>query len=123
MKRIFLINAIALAVLVAGCGFMVGSYAAAWESRAHARPPPDHDKHRDFEQDAIRDAVHRGEIMPLPKILKIGQKAVQGDILEVELEQEAWGLNYELKILTSAGVVRKVDINAKTGIIVKVRAD
>ncbi|MFT4075498.1 MAG: PepSY domain-containing protein [Asticcacaulis sp.] len=118
-----MINAIALTALVAGCGFMVGSYAIAWEPRPHGRPPHDHDRPRDFEQEAIREAVRRGEVISLPKILKIGQKAVEGDILEVELEQESWGLNYELKILTPSGVVRKVDVNAKTGVVVNVRTD
>jgi uncharacterized membrane protein YkoI len=81
------------------------------------------DDHKSREQQAIREAVARGEVVPLPKILVIAQKAVPGDILEVELEQKEWGLKYELKILTADGRVRKVDINARTGKVVKIGDD
>ncbi len=82
-----------------------------------------HDDHKHYEQQAIREAVARGEVLPLPRILVIAQKAVPGDIIDVELEQKEWGLKYELKILTAAGRVRKVDINARTGAIVKIGDD
>jgi uncharacterized membrane protein YkoI len=89
----------------------------------HAQHPHPHEDQKTTEQQAIRDAVARGEVMPLPKILVIAQKAVPGDIIDVELEQKEWGLKYELKILTAAGRVRKVDINARTGAIVKIGDD
>ena len=82
-----------------------------------------HDDHKQREQQAIREAVARGEVLPLPRILVIAQKAVPGDIIDVELEQKEWGLKYELKILTAAGRVRKVDINARTGKVVKIGDD
>ena len=90
---------------------------------ANATSQTPHENRKNTEQQAIRDAVARGEVMPLPKILVIAQKAVPGDIIEVELEQKEWGLKYELKILTADGRVRKVDINARTGKVVKIGDD
>ena len=95
----------------------------------YAMSQPRHDRHprpedhKSREQQTIREAVARGEVLPLPKILVIAQKAMPGDIIEVELEQKEWGLKYELKILTATGHVRKVDINARTGAIVKIGDD
>lgn len=75
------------------------------------------------EQQAIRDAVRRGQLLPLPRILVIAQRQVAGDVLKTELEQESWGLQYEVKILTATGRVREVKLNARTGAVVKIEDD
>lgn len=107
------------AALIAMAGMMTATYAT-------SQPRHDqksHENRKTTEQQAIREAVARGEVIPLPKILVIAQKAVPGDIIDVELEQKDWGLKYELKILTADGRVRKVDINARTGKVVKIGDD
>lgn len=110
-----------IAALIAVASVMTATVAMS-DSR-HDQRPHSRENHKNTEQQAIRDAVARGEVMSLPKILVIAQKAVPGDIIEVELEQKEWGLKYELKILTAAGRVRKVDINARTGKVVKIGDD
>jgi len=75
------------------------------------------------EQDAIRQAVQRGEVLPLPRILAIAQARVPGDVVKVELDYEGTWIKYEVKILTPSGRVREVDINARTGAIVKIEDD
>ena len=72
------------------------------------------------EQEAIRAAVQRGEVLPLPRILAIAQAKVPGDIIKVELDYESTGIEYEVKILTPAGRVREVEINARTGAILRI---
>ena len=100
-------------------------------STAQASFSDDHDRkdHRSkqerklAEQQAIRSAVARGNVMPLPKLMAIAQKQVPGDILEVELERREQGFGYEFKILTPDGRIRKIELNAKTGAVVKIKDD
>lgn len=75
------------------------------------------------EQEAIRGAVQRGELLPLPRVLAIAQKRVPGDVVKVELDYEPTGIKYEVKILTASGRVREVEINARTGSVIKVEDD
>lgn len=75
------------------------------------------------EQDAIRSAVQRGELLSLPRVLSIAQKRVAGDVVKVELEYESTGIEYEVKILTASGRVREVEIDAHTGRVLRIEDD
>lgn len=75
------------------------------------------------EQDAIRSAVQRGELLPLPRVLAIAQAKVPGDVVKVELDYEPTYIKYEVKILTASGRVREVEINARTGSLIKIEDD
>ena len=81
------------------------------------------DSHKKEDQEAARAALARGEILPLPKILTIAAAKVPGDVLEVELETEHGKFIYDLKILAKNGRVRDVEIDAKTGVVLKVEDD
>ena len=72
------------------------------------------------EHDAIREALQRGEALPLARILAIAQQAVPGDVIEVELERKRGALVYEIKVLTDTGRVREVKIDARTGTVQKI---
>ena len=72
------------------------------------------------EQAAIRAAVARGELLPLPRILATAQARVPGQVLKVEIEQERWGFKYEVKILTGTGRVREVNVDARTGRVIAI---
>lgn len=80
-------------------------------------------KDRKKEHEVVREALQRGEVLPLVKILAIATQEVPGDVIEVELEQENIGLIYEIKILTGTGRVREVKIDARTGKVVKIEDD
>ena len=45
------------------------------------------------------------------------------DVIEVELEDEGEALLYEIKILTSTGRVRELQIDARTGVVVSIEDD
>lgn len=75
------------------------------------------------EQEAIRKAVQRKELLPLPRILAIAQSKVPGDVVKVDLEYESWGIKYEVKILTPSGRVREVELNARTGALITIEDD
>jgi len=93
------------------------------------------DKGKDkAEQIAVREALQRGEVLPLAKILEIATREVPGEVIKVELEFEgkkpkdgqpapARILIYEIKVLTSQGRVRELDIDARTGTVIKIEDD
>jgi len=66
-----------------------------------------------------------GEILSFEKIAEIARKIKPGEILETELERSRKsGLYiYELEILDANGVVWELDINAKTGELMKIEID
>lgn len=99
-------------LLLAALGLSVSLGLA--DERKH-RKPHDHT--------AVREALQRGEVLPLVKILAIANKEVPGDVIEVELEDERAALVYEIKILTSTGRVREVKIDARTGAVVNIEDD
>ncbi|MFC4308782.1 PepSY domain-containing protein [Steroidobacter flavus] len=78
---------------------------------------------KDNERQLVRDALLRGEVLPLQKILAIANQQVPGDVIKVELEQEKIGLIYEIKILTSTGRVREVKIDARNGKVLNIEDD
>ena len=80
-------------------------------------------KDKKKEHEVVREALQRGEVLPLTRILEIANQQVPGDVIEVELEQEKVGLIYEIKILTGNGRVREVKIDARTGNVVKIEDD
>ena len=84
---------------------------------AHANGD-DHDRRSEREAReiaAIRAAVDRGELLPLPRILALAQAQVAGDVVKTELETHKGRLIYEVKILTATGRVREVTLDARTG--------
>jgi uncharacterized membrane protein YkoI len=75
------------------------------------------------EHNEVREALQRGEVLPLVKILAIASEQVPGDVIEVELEDEHGVLVYEIKILTGTGRVREVKIDARNGKVIKIEDD
>lgn len=72
---------------------------------------------------AIRAAVRRGELLPLPRIMELAQARVPGDVVKTELESKHGRLIYEVKILTRNGRVQEVKLDARTGRILRVEDD
>jgi len=68
-------------------------------------------------QQAALAALQRGEILPLARIMQIATTRVPGDIIEIEYKA---GPKYEVKILTPNGRIREVNLDAKTGEIIKI---
>lgn len=66
-----------------------------------------------------------GEILSLEKIAEIARTIKPGDILETELERSRKSgiYIYEIEILDAKGVVWELDINAKTGELIKIEID
>lgn len=90
---------------------------------AFAIAVPSHAKDDKADQRAASAALARGEILPIARVLTIATERVPGDVLKVKLEREAFGFKYEVKILTGGGRVREVEVDARTGRILKIEDD
>lgn len=71
--------------------------------------------HRD-----LRDAVQRGEIVPLIVIRQHALQHFGGRIIEVDLERRRDGAHYELEVLINDGRVIELTYDAKTGALLAV---
>lgn len=97
--------------------------AAAALALASGAPAKDKKAKKAEEVSSIRAAVERGDLLPLPRILALAQARVKGEVLNIELEQEHGVLSYEVKILTKKGRVREVELDARTGALIKIEDD
>ena len=78
------------------------------------------------EQDSARQAYESGQVAGLPLILARVRSAFHGRVLEVELQRMRGGgasapWIYEVKLLTPQGNVIKLQLNAKTTDILRVK--
>ena len=74
------------------------------------------------DHDRARQAVQAGQVLPLPTVLERLQREVPGQVLDVELEQERDRWIYEIKLLTPAGQLTKVKLDARTAEVLRVRS-
>ncbi|MBN9318260.1 MAG: hypothetical protein BGN86_04955 [Caulobacterales bacterium 68-7] len=71
------------------------------------------------DQQAARRALERKEILPLPRILTTVSQRVPGDILKVELERRGERFVYEVRVLGRDGRVIEVDVDARSGAVLR----
>lgn len=80
---------------------------------AHAGNPGDHEQ--------ARAAVQAGEVLPLPALLERLAKTHPGQVLELELERDDGRWIYEVRLLEPGGRVAKLEVDARTGEVIKLR--
>ena len=68
----------------------------------------------DEDHGRARDAVRRGDVLPLAKILEMLEDRLGGEVIEVEFEREDGRYVYEFEIVTPSGQVQEVYVDAKT---------
>jgi uncharacterized membrane protein YkoI len=71
------------------------------------------------DHDRARAALLAGEILPLPTIMARVAQLHPGHVLEVELEREDERWIYELKLLQPSGGLLKLEIDAKSGAVLR----
>lgn len=76
-------------------------------------------RHR-HDEEAIRQARERGEILPLEEILLAVRASTPGEVVKVEIEHRGDLWVYEFKIVTPEGRRLDVYVNARTKEIVKI---
>ena len=82
--------------------------------------------HADDDEELARDALARGEILPLSEILDRVAADVRGELVGVELERADDGddgvrLTYEIKVLSPDGDVTELYYDAATGDLLRAR--
>lgn len=85
--------------------------AAVWHGNALASDKGDHER--------ALQAVQSGQVLPLAKVLALIEKAHPGQVLEVELEHEKQQWQYEIKLLQPDGRLMKLQVDARTGEVLK----
>ena len=79
---------------------------------------------RDLDQDEALQLRQRGEILPLEQLLQQALDRYPGArLLEAELEEKHDVYIYEVELLTAEGVVRELDLEAATGLLLKDKED
>ncbi len=94
-----------------------GLLAMLWASLAlqSAQASDRHDHER------ARAAVQAGEVLPLPTLLQRLQQSHPGQVLELELEGERGRWVYEVKLLQANGQLLKLELDASTGRVLRVK--
>lgn len=88
-------------------------------TRADDRKSAEKARKKRAQQEAL-EALKRGEILPLTKILAIALEQVPGDVIEVEFKG---GPVYEIKVLAATGRIREVKLDARSGAVLKIEDD
>ena len=79
---------------------------------------------RDLDQDEALRLRQEGVILPLEQLLGQAMARYPGArLLEAELEEKQQKLVYEVELLTKAGVVREIKLDAATGDLLKDEED
>ncbi len=86
----------------------------------HVSMADDDDRHR-RDHDLARQALERGEVMPLEFVLAAVRNSVSGEVAGVELEREHGTWLYEIKMIVPGGVLTEVIVDARTGRIVGIK--
>ncbi len=72
------------------------------------------------DQDRALQALREGRVRPLAEILATVARQVPGEVINVEIEQEDSALFYEIKVLTGAGRIVEIKIEAMSGRILEI---
>jgi uncharacterized membrane protein YkoI len=87
------------------------------------RPRQQRDDSRRDEHDLAREALRRGDVLPIARILAVVAQRVPGEIVEVKLDERRGQLFYQVKVLTAAGIVREVHLDPRTAAITREEDD
>lgn len=77
----------------------------------------------DDDHEMARRALEQREILPLGQVLAQIERDFQGDVVEIELERKKGYWIYDIEIIDTDGRVREIEIDAKSGEVLKVEYD
>lgn len=73
--------------------------------------------------DRLRDAVSRGEVMPLSALQDSVRRAFPGEIIGVKLDEDDGVFTYEFKVLQTSGRLLEIEVDARDGKVLDVDGD
>lgn len=97
---------------------MLAALAALWLGGLPLARAGDKDDH---DHDRARAAVQAGEVLPLATLLERLQRSHPGQVMELELEREDGRWIYEIKLLQADGQLLKLELDARTAQVLKLR--
>lgn len=71
------------------------------------------------DHDRAKKALESGQVLPLQQILQKISKEYPAQVIEVDLERKKGGWIYEIKQLGADGTLSKLEVDARTGIVLK----
>ena len=74
----------------------------------------DDDSDNSSQQDQARDAVRKGLVRPLEDVLAQVRKTVEGDIVEIEFDDDDGRFVYEIEYVDPSGHLMEIKVDAKT---------
>ena len=83
----------------------------------------DDDDDDDEDHNRANQAVGQGRALPLSEILRKVKARLGGEVIGVEFKRKDGLLLYKLKLVTPAGWLREVSVDARTGDIVESKGD
>jgi uncharacterized membrane protein YkoI len=75
------------------------------------------------DHDDVRQAVERGEALPLDAVLAAVEKQVKGEVVGVEFEKEGGVWVYEFRIIDPSGRMIEVLADARTAAVIDVEGE
>jgi uncharacterized membrane protein YkoI len=99
--------------------FLAAAALTAGSGRAGSRP---HDSVKLQDHEFARQAVLRGEVLPLPAILARVARYQPGDVIEIELKAHEQLLIYDVDVLIPSGEVHALAVDARSGMLLANRA-
>jgi uncharacterized membrane protein YkoI len=79
------------------------------------RPAVAEEGESDHDQDRALQALQRGEILPLDKVLTGLSARHPGELIGVELERRGGRWVYEVRLIDGTGRLVDLDVDARTG--------
>lgn len=67
------------------------------------------------DQDDVRDAVKKGDIISLERAMKSLREHQSGRIIDASLRTKGRDIVYSFKLKTDDGKIRRIEMNARTG--------
>lgn len=104
-----------LLLLTLWCALLAAAVPVAADDESEFDERHDHDQ--------AREAVERGEALPLDAVLAAVEKKVVGEVVGIEFEKNEGVWVYELKVVDAAGHVIEVLADAKTATIIRVEGE
>jgi len=77
----------------------------------------------ELKADKVWELKQSGKIMPLEDLIKQVRRDYPGRIIEIELDDDDGRYVYELELVDENGVVWDLDVDAKTGQVLKYEQD
>lgn len=107
--------------IIAAIGLSVLPLAGTLPQRVHATPRQPHRPLlvAELNVEEVRRLRASGSIMPLEEVFRQIARDYPGRIIEIELEEEDGLLVYELELVDDGGVVREIEIDARTGALLR----